>query len=276
MRKILVLVSVMLVAMAGTAGASALKWHGTLGLDLGNLETAVITGTGVATVNNTSGNTHLNTMTLAGGITGVAKPIIVTDPDTSGTIPSIRVTATLGTGTLTGLSGGAPGGGVVAIPGLARVCLLAIGCNGNPSFPLVPDSIDLALTKNAGATGVGVGGLLTTLGAGSIRFSIQAHPWTIGSSTGLNQTVNGAFATLTRTGFAHGPASNNTTTLRNSGVIQLISPATVDILGVPANNLNLSLFSTMTIHFVPEPGLLLLIGSGVVGLGLLGRSRLRK
>jgi hypothetical protein len=36
------------------------------------------------------------------------------------------------------------------------------------------------------------------------------------------------------------------------------------------------LFSTLTIHFVPEPGLILLIGSGVVGLGLLGRSRLRK
>ena len=32
----------------------------------------------------------------------------VTDPDTIGTIPSIRITGTLGTGTLSGISGGPP------------------------------------------------------------------------------------------------------------------------------------------------------------------------
>jgi hypothetical protein len=37
-----------------------------------------------------------------------------------------------------------------------------------------------------------------------------------------------------------------------------------------------ALFSTLTLHFIPEPGLLLLIGSGAVGLGLLGRSRMKK
>jgi hypothetical protein len=36
------------------------------------------------------------------------------------------------------------------------------------------------------------------------------------------------------------------------------------------------MFSTLTLHFIPEPGLLLLIGSGVVGLGLLGRSRMNR
>ena len=92
----------------------------------------------------------------------------------------------------------------------------------------------------------------------------------------MNQTANGVFQVRSRQGFVHGPASNNTTTLRNSGVIQLITPSQVTVQGVPANNFKLTLFSTLTIHFVPEPGLLLLIGSGVVGLGLLGRSRLRK
>ena len=38
----------------------------------------------------------------------------------------------------------------------------------------------------------------------------------------------------------------------------------------------ISLFTTLAIHFVPEPGLMLLLGSGVVGLALLGRSRMRK
>jgi hypothetical protein len=255
-------------AIAGDAFGAALEWHGTMGLDLGNLAKVKITGTGVATVNNTTGNSHLNSMFLAGGIAGPGPVVNVTDPDTSGTIPSIRVTATLGSGFLSGLSGGPPGGGSIPVSGLARVCLLSIGCNST--------WIPLALTKSGGATGVGVGGLLTTLGVGSIRFSVQANPWTIGASSGVNQTANGAFQTRTRSGFAHGPASNSSTTLRNSGVIQLITPAQVDVLGVPANNLKLTLFSTLTIHFVPEPGLLLLIGSGVVGLGLLGRSRLRK
>jgi hypothetical protein len=269
MRKLLVLGSVMLMAIAGTASAATLEWHGTMGLDLGNLAKVRITGTGVATVNNTTGNSHLNSMFLAGGIAGPGAPVVVTDPDTSGLIPSVRVTATLKTGFLSGLSGGPPGGGSIPVKGLARVCLLSIGCQ-----PLL--YIPLALTKNNGATGVGVGGLLTTLGVNNLRFSVQANPWTIGASSGVNQTANGAFKTLQRSGFAHGPASNSSTTLRNSGVIQLITPAQVDILGVPANNLKLTLFSTLTIHFVPEPGLLLLIGSGVVGLGLLGRSRLRK
>jgi hypothetical protein len=30
-----------------------------------------------------------------------------------------------------------------------------------------------------------------------------------------------------------------------------------------------------SLHFIPEPGLLLLLGSGVAGLVLLGRSRMR-
>jgi hypothetical protein len=257
----------MLVASAGTAGAAALNWHGTIQLDLGAIQTRGITGTGTATVNNSSGGTHLNTIRLNGGITDSAAGS-VTDPDTSGTIPTIFVAGTLGSGTFTGISGGPPGGGVLPLPGLARVCIQTTGCAGL--------FIPLALTTNNGATGVGVGGLLTALGVGGIRFSVQALPWTIGSASGINQTSNGAFVTLTRTGFVHGPASNNTTTLKNSGVIQLISPANVAVLGVPANATQLSLFSTLTLHFVPEPGLLLLIGSGVVGLGLLGRKRLRK
>ena len=46
--------------------------------------------------------------------------------------------------------------------------------------------------------------------------------------------------------------------------------------GIPANGAALTMFATLTLHFIPEPGLLLLISAGVVGLGLLGRSRMRK
>ena len=74
-------------------------------------------------------------------------------------------------------------------------------------------------------------------------------------------------------GFVHGPASNTSSTALASGVIQLITPTQVTTIGVPGSNDKLSLFGTLRIRFVPEPGLLLLLRSGAVALVLLGRSR---
>ncbi|MBW2289859.1 MAG: PEP-CTERM sorting domain-containing protein, partial [Deltaproteobacteria bacterium] len=91
-----------------------------------------------------------------------------------------------------------------------------------------------------------------------------------------NQTKDGGFVTLSRTGFVHGAASSNSSTATGSGLIQLIAPQQVTVQGVNSNSSELTLFASLTLHFVPEPGLLLLIGSGVVGLGLLGRSRMKK
>jgi hypothetical protein len=59
-------------------------------------------------------------------------------------------------------------------------------------------------------------------------------------------------------------------------VIQLVAPQSITTTGVLGNSTRLSLFLTLTMHFIPEPGLLLLLGSGVVGLGLLGRSRMKR
>ena len=39
---------------------------------------------------------------------------------------------------------------------------------------------------------------------------------------------------------------------------------------------NTSLFATLRIHFIPEPGLLLMLGSGIVGLAVIGRHRARR
>jgi len=269
MRKLLVLVSAMLVSLAGSAGATTLNWDGTLALDLGALPSVATTGSGVATVNASGGVGHLTTLRLAGGITGTGIAV-VTDPDTTGNIPSIRLTATLGTGSISGIAAQSQvinGTNVLPVRGLARICLITTGC---------ATALPLGLTKNNGNTGVGVGGLLTLFVGNTLLISLEVAPWTLAPNSGVNQTANGAFQTLTRTGFAHGPASNNSSTNLDSGVVQLISPATVTSVGLPANNQNLSLFSTLTLHYVPEPGLILLIGSGVVGLGLLGRSRLRK
>jgi len=272
MRKLLVLVSAMLVGLAGSAGANTLTWDGTLALDLGALPSVAVQGSGVATVNASGGTTHLTTLYLSGGITGTGVAI-VTDPDTTGDIPSVRITATLNAGSITGISAQGQainGSNTLPVSGVAKICTILGGSQG------CDFSLPLGLTKNNGNTGIGVGGLLTLFVGNTLLISIEAAPWTLAPGSGVNQTANGAFQTLTRTGFAHGPGSNNSTTNLDSGVVQLISPQTVSSIGLPANNENLSLFSSLTLHYVPEPGLILLIGSGVVGLGLLGRSRLRK
>jgi hypothetical protein len=110
-----------------------------------------------------------------------------------------------------------------------------------------------------------------------IRISIESAPWTLATVTGLNQTVKGNFITQSAVGFVHGPGSaTNSSTATPSGVIQLIAPQHVTTAGILGNSTAIPLFMTLTLHFIPEPGLLLLLGSGVVGLGLLGRSRMNK
>jgi hypothetical protein len=219
-------------------------------------------------VNNSTGGTHLNILRLAGGITG-SGTIPVTDPETTQTIPSIRISGTLGTGTISGISGAPPvnPGSEIPMGGFTRVCLLTAGCAAN---------ISLNNTTNNGNTGVGVGGLLTVGDFGSVRISLVNGPWTLGSASGITQTHEGNFKTNVVTGWVHGAASSNSSTAEPSGVIQLIAPQQVTTSGIAGNSTELTLFARLTLHFIPEPGLLLLIGSGVVGLGLLGRSRMKK
>jgi hypothetical protein len=256
--------------VAGQAGAKALEWHGTLNIELWQGNDLSFPGSGVATVNDSSGSAHLSTLRLAGGISG-SGIIAVTDPETTATIKSVYVdSAVLGTGTLSGISGAPPlnPGATIPIPGHARVCIFQTDCSLN---------LPLNLTQNNGNTGIGVGGVITLGGNGSIRISLEAAPWTLATVSGLNQTAGGNFNTMSRVGFVHGAASGtNSSTASASGVIQLISPQQVTTQGVPGNSSFVALFSTLTLHFIPEPGLLLLIASGAVGLGLLGRGRMNR
>ncbi len=275
MRKLLSLgvAAFLAVAVAGVANAAPLKWEGTLKLELGTLPTVFFNGNGVATVNGSSGFGHLSTVRVAGGITG-ATSVPITDPDTlADGIVEIQVTATLGTGTFGAISGGGPiTPDTLPIPGVARVCLFDPACNPGGFLPL-----DLTFhTAGSFDGGLGVGGLLTIGGAGAIRISIIANPWTLGQASAVDQTANFAFVTLFSTGFAHGPGSLTSSTALPSGVVKFVTPLQVSTNLTTGSNEVLSLFGSLKLHFVPEPGMLLLLGSGVVGLALLGRHRMKK
>jgi hypothetical protein len=264
MRRLIVLAAALF--LAGQASAKTLDWYGTLDAEMWKGAGFTLYGSGVATVNGSSGGAHLSTLRLAGGITG-SGIVPVTDPEVTPQVKSIIGDMRLGTGTWTGISGGPPlGQDQLPVGGFMRVCLFLEGCGANLPF---------ALTLNDGNTGVGVGGLITLGGKGSVRISLEAMPWTIGNASVVNQTMEGNFRTNVRAGFVHGGASaTDSSTAVTSGVVQLIAPMLTTNAGVTGNSNPGANFTTLTLRFVPEPGLLVMIASGVVGLGLVVRSRM--
>ena len=71
-------------------------------------------------------------------------------------------------------------------------------------------------------------------------------------------------------GFAHGPASaSQSSTAQPGGVLSLVTPVFVStsLDSFPV----IPIFSRMTLHFVPEPSTMLLLGSGLLALFALGR-----
>jgi hypothetical protein len=76
-------------------------------------------------------------------------------------------------------------------------------------------------------------------------------------------------------GFAHGPASGTTSTAQPGGVLQLVTPNQVRTNLALGSSRKVAILGELLARFIPEPGLLVLLGSGVAGLLLLGRSRIR-
>jgi hypothetical protein len=277
--------------MAGAANAAVLAWSGTARVLLAEYPEGTIYGGGVATVNNSAGviPAHLTTLRQAasrGNLIGTFTRL-VTDPDVlANGIYSLEYVGVGGlTGTWGNISGGAAstaltGVGQMAMGGLVKICLLSTACT--QFLPLI---INQPTTVNGvpgtGSKGVGVGGMITAGGYGGIRISLQCAPWTIKTATVIDQItpVTGpprVLSTWVAKGWAHGPASNTTTTAQQSGMVQLVVASQVTT-NLPLGSSDfMGQFVITVVHFIPEPGLLLLLGSGVAGLALLGRRKMRK
>lgn len=252
--------------LAAAAGAEPMAWQGTLAFEFAaGIEEAAIVGAGVADVGVTNG-AALRSLAVAGGITGNAT-VPVTNPDLTVTLRSAMATVTLGSGTLSPFWPPAPFGapqlwrGRLPVRGLLRLCSLVDGCVFGPV---------LRLTRNGGNTGLGAGGLLT-IGAGTSSFavSVEAAPWTLGTATLPIRTENGTTFAIPRAGFAHGPLSYTGSTALAGGSLQLVTPVAVTSqAGQPFAS-----FGVLQLRFIPEPGPLVLLGPGILGLWVLGRTR---
>lgn len=281
------LVFMLLVTAAARSMAAPLNWDGTLLLEFGDIQPLSIAGGGVTTVNQSSGGVpaHLQTLVLAGsrgGISGTA-----TQPFSAGqffgTSGTLRIDAQVGTGTLAPISGGVQSTTVLTqnilpVRGLVKVCVFSPQCTN-----FIP--IDLTEpTTMGGAIGFGIGGLLT-IGGGTnpLRMSIEAAPWTIKTGTSIDEITTPMspmgfqkFVNRTAMGFAHGPASLTTSTAQPSGVVQLVTPMQITTNQTFGTASKISLFGVLQVRFIPEPGMLVLLISGALGLAVLGRSRFRE
>jgi hypothetical protein len=243
---------------------------------------------GVTTVTATSAGTHLQSITV-GTAPGLSlnTTLPVTDPIVSnGGIVEVILTSVGGRPDIIGAGGnGATIGNIsgaiastagglspATLPagGSVRICLVLTGCGG-AFLPL-----DVGGTSAGVVIGGGVGGILTIGGTGTIMISLLGAPYTVKTITNFNRTDNGGIETFQENGFAHGPGSATSSTAQTSGVLQIVTANHTTTVGVPGNGDISGNFSRLLVHFVPEPGLLLLLGSGAVGMALLGRSRIRK
>jgi hypothetical protein len=247
MRKLLGILAVGALAF-GTAQAQAatLPFAGALSISLAGLAPLTALGAGNATVT-TTGN-HINTLNIsASPFNAVGVLVPVTDPAAA---PIKGIQATLHNAA--GAFSGATLGGAMAVNGVTKVCLFKVCSNATANL-----SVPLSVVGGGGVVAVPPG---TT--TASIHVTVVGAPWTAGTA---------AVGTVTVMGFQHGPASGTSSTAANSGAIRLVTPIFVSTdIGpsavVPG-------FGFLDLHFVPEPGTLLLLGSGIAGLVMFGRSK---
>jgi hypothetical protein len=239
---------------APAARAALLPFTGTLDIDIGfGAITAPVAGAGVARVNDSGGGGPLQALALPPGAfaaSGLSAPI--TDP---AAFPIAGVQLTLANDAGSFVPTGMGLGGTMPILGVAKVCLFA-GCPEPP-----PANISVPLSV------VGAGG--SAAASFLINLTVLGGPWTTGTAL---LTFPFTPFVLTQMGFAHGPASLTSSAAAASGAVRLVTPVTVYTnLGV--DQPSIFGFVTTTLHFVPEPGALLLGAVGLAGLTAAARSR---
>jgi hypothetical protein len=278
---------------------------GTLTLSIGDLPEVRYQSVGVATINGgprpgfASVGAHLSRIEISQSVFIGQRVIPVTDPAGIATngITAIRLTLTNAAATLARpASSNTPGGPLTQntlglAGGLARLCIVFGGPGCVLNLPL-----DLASTHTAGSAevGFGVGGQQTIGGSGPLLISIDHAPWTILTGSALDQpdaggttdcfpsqaTVTSNCVVKTAKGLLHGPASaTSSVNLGNAnapGEVQFVSPGQVTTNITATSSLRVQQPSKLRLRMVPEPGLLLLLGSGVTGLAALGSRRMRR
>jgi hypothetical protein len=234
---------------AGAAPAAQVPFEAALTVQIATLPPLVFTGTGLGTVNGSGGGAHLGALQVPAGVAGTAGYLVpVTDPAAL-PIMGVQLTAANGAGAFAPTGMGALGGSM-PILGVTKVCLFA-PC---PGAPLANLSVPLTPIGSGGSQAV----------AAVVNLTVIGVPWTTGTAS------VGAITTM---GFAHGPASLTSSTALSSGAVRMVTPIFVST-NISASAV-IPAFAFFDVHFVPEPGVLLLVATGLAGLAIARRSQSR-
>jgi hypothetical protein len=249
---------------AEVSNAASMQWEGTISVNLLSSTELSVEASGEAVVIDNGNGFTLQTLRPVGSSFGT-DTVFLTDPEVP-TIAAIRLEAGLGFGTLAPFDPLAPPSqpqlteNTLPLHGTLKLCLLSSACSAYVPIPLASPSFGAA---------VGVGGLIT-LGPGGVRISLEAAPWTVRDATVTVETPSGGTFQFVTSGSVHGPYSFTGSTALTGGQLSLVTPMLIAF-----NELDLPslAFARLTLRFVPEPGLLLLLASSAVGLWILSRIR---
>lgn len=282
-------------SLAGAARADKLLFQGEHAIRFshnGVLKEVVATGTGVATVNGSGGGIQVNTVQLTRPFATIDETatIMLGGPTPSG-IAEIHFDGVKINPKLAGPNGVpgifAPVLSAAKGMSLTRSTLAAAGTIRICNFTGCPESVPIQLSRtNAGvAIGPGVGGMFTAMGMtgmggpGPTVVTVTGNPWTVNTVAASYVSTMGMVVTFMDTGFVSGPMSMTGTTLSDMGVggkLQLVTATKTTCTGCSGSNSPSGQITRLTLTFAPEPGLLLLLGSGAVVVALLGTRRIRR